>query len=179
MSSKTCAVCGSAFSQRKNEQYCSLKCAVLSRSNIRSHDDCWEWTGAIASNGYGVFSFLSVMYTAHRASYIAHHGDIPDREGSHGGVVMHQCDNRKCVNPNHLTVGSQKDNLQDANQKGRMKSGCARGELARTAILTADQVIEIRRRLEAGERGVILASFYGVTVSAISSIKQRKSWKHI
>ena len=92
---------------------------------------------------------------------------------------MHKCDNRKCVNPNHLTVGSQNDNLQDAKAKGRLKHGNVKGELARTAILTAGQVLEIRSRLKSGETGVSLASEYGVTVSAISSIKQRKSWKHI
>ena len=179
MARKVCKNCDSEFSQVKNEQYCSLKCAVLSRSEVLSEDDCWEWQGPIGSHGYGAFSFLAVHYTTHRASYMAHHGEVPEHDGAHGGVVMHSCDNRRCVNPKHLSAGSQAQNLLDAKAKGRNSTGNAKGELARTAVLTAPLVIVIRQRLAAGEVGVSLAAEYGVTASAISDIKTRKSWKHI
>lgn len=179
MKCKACSYCNAVFEQNKNEQYCSLKCAVLSRATILSEDECWEWNGPIGSHGYGAFSFLNTHYTSHRASYIAHFGDIPALPGVHGGVVMHSCDNRKCVNPKHLSVGTQADNLLDAKSKGRNVTALLRGEKARTAILTEGKVIEIRQRLDSGETGAALAKEYGVTTSAISSIKQRKSWKHI
>lgn len=179
MGIKNCVHCGSLFQQQRSEQYCSLKCAVLHRSDIKGSDECWNWTGAVSSNGYGMFSFLSTMYTSHRASYLAHHGAIPSREGSHGGVVMHACDNRLCVNPKHLSVGSQKENLLDARTKGRSYNGGPKGEAARTAILTEQDVLDIRHRLSAGESGASLAKEFGVTVSAISSIRTRKTWKHI
>lgn len=179
MKCKKCTFCGAEFKQNKNEQYCSLKCAVLSRADIQDQDSCWNWIGTVGSHGYGAFSFLNTHYTSHRASYIAHHGDIADHPGAHGGVVMHSCDNRLCINPNHLSVGSQAQNLLDAKLKGRTVSGSAKGELARTAILTAPIVLEIRRRLTAGETGTSLAREYGVTDTTISNIKIKKSWKHI
>ena len=179
MADKNCKVCGKPYSQIKNEQYCCLKCAVLSRSTVLGPEDCWNWLGPVGSHGYGAFSFLGVHYTTHRASYLAHHGEVPEHDGAHGGVVMHSCDNRRCVNPNHLSAGSQADNLLDAKAKGRNSTGNVKGELARTAVLTAPIVLEIRRRLSGGESGVSLAAEYGVTASAISSIKTKKSWKHI
>ena len=179
MADKNCKLCRTSYSQVKNEQYCCLKCAVLSRSTVLGPEDCWEWQGPIGSHGYGVFSFLSVQYTAHRASYLANHGEVPAHEGAHGGVIMHSCDNRRCVNPKHLSAGSQAQNLEDAKQKGRAYTGGPKGESARTAILTVPLVLEIRQRLADGETGLSLAAEYGVTASAISSIKARKSWKHI
>jgi len=179
MACAICSHCGSEFTKHRSEKVCSLKCAVLSRTAVAGQDDCWEWQGPIGSHGYGAFSFRGTPYTTHRASYEAHKGDIPDRPGGHGGVVMHSCDNRPCVNPHHLLAGSQLENLQDANSKNRMKFGSAKGELARTAILTTQQVLDIRARLDAGETGRSLAKGYGVCPGTISSIKTRKNWKHI
>lgn len=74
---------------------------------------CWLWIGSVKPNGYGNF-FLDGGFTqAHRAAYIAFVGPIPD-----GMVVCHQCDNKACVNPSHLRVGSHKDNSREATQRG-------------------------------------------------------------
>lgn len=93
--------------------------------NVARSDGCWEWTGLLNTHGYGRF-WPGHHMVAHRYSWLLHHGHIPD-----GRVVMHSCDNRKCVSPYHLSLGTQRDNLLDAKRKGRLpdqrKPYCAKG----------------------------------------------------
>lgn len=86
-------------------------------ARILRTDTCWEWDGRFDGVGYGTIqkSYNSPNLGAHRASWLLHNGDIPD--GMH---VCHHCDNRKCVRPDHLFLGTAKDNLQDASRKGRL-----------------------------------------------------------
>lgn len=77
--------------------------------------ECWEWIGKKQSDGYGEFRALGKVYfRAHRFSWILFYGNIPD-----GVLVCHKCDNRGCVNPNHLFLGSRLDNTMDMDNKGR------------------------------------------------------------
>jgi hypothetical protein len=80
---------------------------------------CWQWTGCTCG-GYGHFGCLGKIKLAHRISWeIYHQKEIP--EGKPGEyIIMHTCDNRACVNPDHLRLGSQKDNILDAKSKGRI-----------------------------------------------------------
>lgn len=82
---------------------------------IEKTDTCWNFKGASRGNGYGAFKLSGKVVDAHRVSYMLHHGDIPD-----GLQVCHSCDNRKCVNPDHLFLGTGKDNMQDCKNKGRI-----------------------------------------------------------
>lgn len=88
---------------------------------INEHTGCWEWDRALKKGGYGRFMLkvngVKLADTAHRSSYIIHKGDIPD-----GVLVCHHCDNRKCCNPEHLFLGTHKDNMKDALDKGRIKA---------------------------------------------------------
>lgn len=77
-------------------------------------DACWEWTASIGSHGYGQLTYLQQKYTAHRLSWELHRGPIPD-----GLFVLHKCDNRRCVKPDHLFLGTQRENLEDMTRKGR------------------------------------------------------------
>lgn len=139
---------------------------------------CWEWTGSVQGNGYGRFNPGTGSDYVHRWSYLQFIGPIPD-----GADVCHSCDNRKCVNPNHLFVGSRADNMADAKAKGRL----SRGERHSIAItnnvrhfkLTPGQVRLAIDRLNAGHRVSAIAADFGVTSGAISAIRRGATWKHI
>jgi len=120
--------------------------------------DCWVWTGGKHKAGYGMFWNNGIMDSAHRLSYLHHHGEIPV-----GFVVRHKCLN-KCVNPDHLEVGTYHDNMMDRKRDGNFG-----------VKLTADQVLEIRRR--ANENTQQLATEFGVGRSAIQRIVYNRTWK--
>ena len=87
---------------------------LKNRHVIDSDTDCWNWSGNTSGNGYGRIRHKGRYICAHRASYIVRIGEIPD-----GLLVLHKCDNRGCVNPDHLFLGTHKDNMQDMLSKGR------------------------------------------------------------
>ncbi len=135
-------------------------------------DDCWLWHGGTDKDGYGIFKGDVEGKTykrAHRFSYALHKGRIKK-----GLVVMHSCDTPGCVNPDHLSLGSNLDNMRDKIAKGRAR--VATGEDAGQAILTEEQVKEI---LLDPRPYTKLAAEYGVHTQTISSIKNQDSWKHI
>lgn len=140
---------------------------------------CWLWGGAINDKGYGqIYDGYSVKY-AHRISYKIYKGEIPK-----GLLVCHHCDNPICVNPEHLFLGTHKDNNMDMIRKGRdskeylknFKSGP--GELAPSSKLTNEEVLEIREMWK--EKSVVkIAQILGISKHTIHSIVYRRSWKHI
>lgn len=103
---------------------------------------CWEWQAIVGSGGYGNFRVDKKMLPAHRVSYEFSYGAIPD-----GMFICHKCDNRRCVRPDHLFAGTQKDNALDRESKGR--GIYPKGENSARAKLTNAQVMEIRARWEA------------------------------
>jgi hypothetical protein len=94
---------------------------------------CWEWTGVLGGRGYGKFRFDDKMQPAHRVSWQITFGEIPD-----GLLVCHHCDNRLCVRPEHLFLGTASDNALDAYRKGRLNPGLYDGSLS--ALGTRAQV---------------------------------------
>lgn len=122
---------------------------------------CWEWNSGKDASGYGMFHFNSRCHRAHRASWILHKGPIPV-----GMIVCHKCDNTKCVNPDHLFIGTYKDNMDDCVNKGRSS----------LMFLTADVVLKIR----ADQRHYSeISEAFGITKRYVYMIKNREIWKSI
>ena len=128
---------------------------------------CWIWMKGLTGGGYGRLHTKKGKMDAHRASYIAFHGSIPE-----GLYVLHTCDTPSCVNPNHLFTGSQHDNMVDAAYKLRLRHGSN----SHMASLTEEQVLEIRARSK--EPYFLLATEYQVTRQTINHIVLGRSWKH-
>jgi hypothetical protein len=162
-----CRVCGRAEGGRKKREGQAARLLALVAAATR--DQCVEWPYGRDNNGYGNAMIGRRPMKAHRAIYILLNGEVPaDLE------VMHACDNRGCVNPHHLSLGTHADNMRDAANKGRIRSAC--GEAHYKARLTATDVVAIRA---SDARQVDLAAAYGISQAVISSIKLRKIWKSV
>ncbi len=134
---------------------------------------CWEWSGGVAGpDSRGVFyrgkdAQPRQQYAARVAWEIAN-GPIPD-----GLLVLHHCDNPRCVRAEHLFLGTHEDNMRDMVEKGRHGAG----ERNSQAKLTAAQVAEIRSRVSGGERQDHLAEEFGVSKAAVCFIVSRRNWR--
>lgn len=128
---------------------------------------CHLWTAHTSKNGYGRFGVNGRVEDAHRVSYGMYVGPIPD-----GMCVLHKCDVRSCVRPEHLFIGTQQENLRDMTIKGRRS--CARGEKSGAAKLTQEKVAEIRAD-KRSHREIAIA--YGVGKTTIGAIKSGKYWR--
>jgi len=142
-----------------------LKARLFNKSRL-SEGGCWEWIGS-KRNGYGLMARGKTV-TAHRLSYEAYHGGIP-----RGMVVRHTCDNPSCINPDHLCIGTQQDNVIDRETRGRRD---VKGEQVGTSKLTEKEVLEIRASDLSLKK---LSDKYKVDKSNIWSIRSGKSWKHL
>lgn len=114
---RACA-CGVTFQpSTSRHRLCSWQCRFLEiAQNFESTDTCWEWPKSTGSHGYGQLMIDKIPHTSHTLSYRFHTGEIPA-----GMVVMHSCDNRKCINPQHLLLGTHEDNIRDMWSKGRQR----------------------------------------------------------
>lgn len=132
---------------------------------------CWEWTGTINSNGYGFMKVDNKNDKAHRISWRLFKGT------TNGLFVCHHCDNPKCVNPNHLFLGTPKDNSHDAAMKGRYAP--QHGENNACCKLTEQQVLHIRAIYPQVRSYKQLGQSYGVSKVQIGNIITRKHWTRI
>lgn len=146
---------------------------------IKKSDGCWEWQGVVNEKGYGVINKGRVgegNVLAHRLSWELHNGVIPEGEGYHGICVLHKCDNPSCVNPDHLFLGTNQDNINDMVSKQRNR----RGENQPMSKLTDAEVKEIRK-LRNTETITYdeLGKKYGICGSTVYNIVNRYTWRHI
>jgi hypothetical protein len=133
---------------------------------------CWLWTGALEGKGYGCCWNGENITRAHRYSYEQNVGPIPD--GLH---VLHKCDVMSCVNPDHLFLGTNDDNVRDKIQKGRANSSRP-GEKNPCSKLTADDVRFIRSERAAGKVYREIAARLNVSLGAVAKVASGRTWSH-
>lgn len=155
---------------RKN----SLKSRFDKSYKINEENGCWEWTGTMHSkNGYGSIGVgSSNSVKAHKISYILHKGEIPK-----GRCVCHICDIPKCVNPDHLFIGTIKDNSDDKFRKGRFVS--CKGEKNGGCKITESTAKKIKEMLNEGKTQMEISKFFNVNYKTVFHIKHGHTWKHV
>ncbi len=184
----TCETCGKAFhpweGRTNTSKFCSRKCsypnmkaATLNRPEDffgkieKTPSGCWEWSGFRNGSGYGMFGIGGKTIRAHRYSYEMHKGPIPT-----GLLVCHSCDNPPCVNPDHLWLGTHRDNGQDMSKKGRgTKTPSVHSEQHPLSKLTKDKARAIRADARPAR---IVAAEYGVSSSLVEGIRRGTHWKY-
>lgn len=203
-----CEQCGKEFITGSSIKFhCSVECRVASvAKDFEGVEGCWEWPGSRnPQTGYGQLSAWEdgkrKLYTAHRISFSALCGGIPE-----GQSVLHRCDNRPCFNPAHLFAGSQTDNMQDMHLKGRWSppaqkpipwqhlrphtvprgethhlikngTGCLkRGITHHSAKITEQDVLDIRNSEMTLKQ---LSEIYKISPGSLSKIRLRQTWAHV
>lgn len=167
-----------------------MKCRVESEQDfwesLTPVDGCLEWNHSMFHNGYGHVILNRRHWRAHRLAYFLTRGEIPE-----GLLVLHECDNRACCNPDHLFLGTHQDNTDDMVAKGRQaigeRSGSARhpesrprGEANHKAKLTAKDVIFIRDQLNKKLATTTqLARWFNVSTHSISAAARGVNWAHV
>ena len=136
-------------------------------------DGCWEWTGYQNPDGYGHVTIGGKVHNAHRVVYSWEQEDPGEQN------VLHKCDNPPCVNPRHLYLGSQGDNLRDAYERERREPLDMSGESAPGAKLSKRDVRKIKARLERGEHHQQIADDYEVSRATITLIANGTTWSDI
>jgi hypothetical protein len=141
-----------------------------------STSECWEWTGATQAKGYGRFKSNGKIECSHRFSYKMFIGNIPK-----GMNVCHKCDNPKCVNPEHLFVGTQSDNMVDCRDKGRLvipDGGNFKDEhKPHNSSTDTETIKQIKASIDNGYSNTGIAAEYGVKNQLVRDIRRGKSYQ--
>jgi len=146
---------------------------------------CWEWTAARSYQAYGISALDGRKQQAHRVSYQLFVGKI-----ALGRLACHRCDHPWCVNPKHLFIGTQQDNMSDMKRKGRSATGSKhmsvvhpeslhRGEAQYKSKLTEHDVKVIRQLVSLGQSCQQISDTFNINRQHIGRIKNRKAWRHI
>lgn len=142
---------------------------------IPDENGCMIFRGAIVNSGYGKITINKKQILTHRFSYLLHIGSIPK-----GMLVLHKCDVRNCVAPDHLFLGNTLDNTKDMIKKGRARKNPLYGENHHTTTLNNLDVVVIKKLLEIGCMNTFeIAKAFSVNRSVISSIRNNRTWNHI
>lgn len=182
-----CAQCGKAFAKTrsylagKKNVYCSRACQFSTPTKTRflafvtgaDRRGCWNWIGQIDQNGYARFKFNNISERAHRAAWVIFKGPIPQKL-----MVLHRCDNRKCVNPDHLFIGSNSDNMADMKLK-RRHVVARPGSLHWKSKLNETQVSTMRTLFSSGVGFAAISRRFNVSPATARKVVMRIGWKHV
>lgn len=137
---------------------------------------CMEWQGPLYSFGYGASSILGKVFGSHVVAWRIGNGGVPVPVGM---VVMHDCDNPACVNPNHLSIGTQSENMMHASAIGVLGKSRQKGEKRYNAVFTESTVLAARAMYASGVAIKDIAAKLGVSDAATRSVVRMKNWRHI
>ena len=152
----------------------SLKARFFAKT-AKKESGCIEWTGCVSPTGYGKFRLSDGPQDAHVVAWRMANGGIPVPVGK---LVMHSCDNRQCVNAEHLSLGTTSDNMIDCRDKGRL--GYAVGEDTYNAVLTDDLVRAIWALFKPRRFGhVRIAQMLGLKPGCVDAVLRGRTWKHV
>ena len=145
---------------------------ILARVQTEANTGCWLWERGTEASGYGTWPLPGkTKDRAHRVAFVIAKGPIP-----RGHCVCHRCDTPGCVNPDHLFLGTQAQNLADMRRKGRSRMPLVVGSANANAKITEDDV----RAIRADPRNhTHVARDYGLTKQAVSMMRSRKTWRHV
>lgn len=144
-------------------------------TKVDQSGECWEWTAYRSRDGYGMIGLdLRGVDRAHRVAWRLMNGPIPP-----GLQVLHRCDNPPCVNPAHLWLGTQAENIADMNRKGRSRKNPRRGSAVTTSKLKEPDVLAIRVLIAEGHGPTAIGRRFGVSPATIHLIRNGKNWKHL
>lgn len=144
---------------------------IFERSVIK-RDGCWDWNKKEHHSGYCYMNYDGKNIGIHRISWMLYNGMIPNDMS-----VLHKCDNRKCSNPQHLFLGTNKDNIIDMDKKGRRNP--VKGEAHVNSKLTIEKVKKIKELLNLGVPISRISKDYSMSATAISAIKAGRTWKYV
>lgn len=154
---------------KKRSKFNPVDSAFLKSASEISDNGCWNWKKTINSAGYGNVWFRGKLWVAHRVSFLIFRGEFnPNR------MVCHTCDNRKCINPEHLFLGDAFQNCQDAIRKGRAKITVSRGEASPNAKLSW-HVVGLIRKSSLGSHK--LSQMLGLRRDLVVSVKNNRVWR--
>ena len=151
-----------------------MKDFLHKRSKVNDKTNCIEWYLG-KNKGYGCFKRNGVTYAAHRISYELYKGKIPEAM-----FVCHHCDNRSCINPDHLFLGTNQDNMIDMRKKGRGNNNWIKsGEEQGSSKLKEEDIKIIKQMINEGVLLKLIAKKFNVSLMTISNIKRNKIWRHV
>lgn len=173
---KKCPICATEHS-RRGTGYCSTKCRIVGNTN-KKDNGCWEWQGGKSGDGYGAIKDPGNrrQFSTHRRSYEEFKGEIPK-----GMLVCHSCDNILCCNPDHLFLGTAKENTLDSVKKARWAKRFfdQDGSKNHMSKLSEKEVLNIKMMLRDGVKMVEISKKFNINAKTLQNIKSDVNWRHV